>query len=46
MAIVAAEMIIGYRNDHPIELTEEDKLRIEIKKLKNELKKYQKGENT
>ena len=44
--IIAAEMIVGYRNDHPIELTEEDKLRIEIKKLKNELKKYQKGENT
>lgn len=42
--VVAAEMIIGYRTDHPIELSEEDKLRIENKRLRDLLKKYEKGE--
>jgi hypothetical protein len=42
--VVAAEMIIGYRTDHPIELSEEDKLRIENKRLRDLIKKYEKGE--
>lgn len=44
--VVAAEMIIGYRTDHPIELSEEDKLRIENKRLRDLLKKYEKGDKT
>lgn len=46
MSVLVTEMIIEYRANHPIQLTEEDKLRIENKQLRDLLKKYEKGEKT
>jgi hypothetical protein len=46
MSALVADMIIEYRANHPIQLTEEDKLRIEVKKLKEQIRQLQKGDNT
>lgn len=46
MSVLVADMIIEYRANHPIQLTEEDKLRIEVKKLKEQIRQLQKGDNT
>lgn len=43
MAVLAAEIIIEWRKDHPVELTEEEKLKMRIRELENEVKRLKKG---